>query len=44
MKDFPLAGSPFECPFQKPCTDVREEDWDAISIQEGEEEDNGQSS
>ena len=39
-KECPLAGSPFECPFQKPCTSVQEEDWDAISVQE-EEEDHG---
>ena len=44
MKDCPLAGSPFECPFQKPCAAGQEEDWDAVSVQEGEEEDNGQSS
>jgi adenine-specific DNA glycosylase len=43
MKDCPLAGSPFECPFQKPCTAVQEADWDAVSVQE-EEEDHGNNS
>ena len=43
-KECPLAGSPFECPFQKPCTDVREEDWNKVSTYEVEEEGNGQNS
>ena len=42
-RECPLEHAPFECPFQKPCTAVQEADWDAISVQE-EEEDNGQSS
>ena len=43
-KECPLSGSPFECPFQKPCTDVREEDWDKVSTYEVEEEDHGDNS
>ena len=43
MKDCPLAGSPFECPFQKPCPSVTGADWETVSTYI-EEEDNGQSS
>ena len=43
-KECPLAGSPFECPFQKPCADIRPDDWETVSTYEVEEEDNGQSS
>jgi hypothetical protein len=39
MKDCPLGSSPFECPFDKPCAEVREDDWDAVAQQE--EEDHG---
>ena len=38
-KECPLAGSPFECPFQKPCADIRPDDWETVSTYE--EEDNG---
>ena len=39
----PLERTPFECPFQKPCTEIRTEDWETVSTYEVEE-DNGQSS
>ena len=42
-RECPLEGSPFECPFQKPCSEIRTDDWDAVSTYEVEE-DNGQSS
>ena len=41
MKACPLEHSPFECPFDKPCIEICDDDWDAISQQE---EDDGQSS
>ena len=42
-RECPLEGSPFECPFQKPCAEIRTEDWETVSTYV-EEEDNGQSS
>ena len=41
-KECPLSGSPFECPFQKPCAEIRTEDWGSICI--SEEEDHGDNS
>ena len=38
-KECPLAGSPFECPFQKPCVEIRTDDWETVSTYV--EEDNG---
>ena len=38
----PLEGSPFECPFQKPCAEIRTEDWETVSA--CEEEDHGDNS
>ena len=39
-RECPLAGSPFECPFQKPCAEIRTEDWETVSTYE--EESDGQ--
>lgn len=37
----PLEASPFECPFSKPCGEVKAGDWGSICIQDSEEEDHG---
>ena len=39
----PLEKAPFECPFSKPCRDVKSGDWETVSVYL-EEEDDGQSS
>ena len=36
-----LERTPFECPFQKPCAEIRTDDWETVSTYEVEEEDNG---
>ena len=38
-RECPLEGSPFECPFQKPCPAVTMADWETVSVYE--EEDHG---
>ena len=38
-RECPLGGSPFDCPFfQKPCSEIRTEDWETVSTYEVEEE------
>lgn len=39
----PLEKAPFECPFSKPCRDVRGADWEEHSVYI-EEEDHGDNS
>ena len=44
-KECPLGGSPFDCPFfQKPCSEIRTDDWETVSTYEVEEEDHGDNS
>ncbi len=40
-RECPLERTPFECPFQKPCAEIRTDDWEAVST---EEEDHGDNS
>lgn len=41
-RECPLERTPFECPFfQKPCSEIRTDDWETVSTYEVEEEDNG---
>lgn len=39
----PLVKAPFDCPFAKPCREVKCADWETVSVYLEEEED-GQSS
>ena len=44
-RECPLEHAPFECPFfQKPCSEIRADDWETVSTYEVEEEDDGQNS
>ena len=43
-RECPLERTPFECPFQKPCAEIRTDDWETVSTYEVEEEDHGDNS
>ena len=43
-RECPLERTPFECPFQKPCAEIRTDDWETVSVYLEEEESDGQSS
>ena len=42
-RECPLERTPFECPFSKPCRDVKSGDWETVSVYL-EEDDHGDNS
>ena len=42
-KECPLEKAPFECPFSKPCRDVKSGDWESVSVYLEEEDDGNDS-
>ena len=43
-RECPLEKAPFECPFSKPCRDVKSGDWETVSVYLEEEEEDGNDS